>query len=94
MARFLSMDLRSRLLSTVDDGMSCRAADARFALRLLQRSTGKRSDARPGALLQSFKVEIWARAGLKSAVTTFWRFGRQARISRLKSYARAWPRLV
>lgn len=30
MAQALSMDLRARLLSAVDDGMSCRGAAARF----------------------------------------------------------------
>ena len=32
MAQSLSMDLRSRLLAAVDDGMSCRAAAARFGV--------------------------------------------------------------
>jgi hypothetical protein len=94
MAQSLSMDLRSRLLAAVDDGVSCRGQRRALALRLLGRSAGKRSGARSAALLQSVKVVICARAGLKSAVTTFWRFGRHARISRLKSYARALPRLV
>ena len=32
MGRPLSMDLRSRLLAAIDDGMSCRAAAARFGV--------------------------------------------------------------
>ena len=32
MAHALSMDLRSRLLAAVDDGLSCRAAAARFGV--------------------------------------------------------------
>ena len=32
MAQALSMDLRARLLSAVDDGMSCRGAAARFGV--------------------------------------------------------------
>jgi hypothetical protein len=69
MVQSLSMDLRSRLLAAVDDGMSCRGAAARFDVA---RSAGTHSGERLAALHRDLKVVTCVRGGLKSAVSIFW----------------------
>jgi len=57
-----SMDLRIRLLAAVvDNGMSCRAAAARLALRHRRQSTSKHSDGKPATLLLSHKAATCGR---------------------------------
>ncbi len=65
MGQPLSMDLRSRLLSAIDDGMSCRAAAARFgvapstAIRWQdqRRTTGSFAPKPQGGDMRSRRVE-------------------------------------
>ena len=65
MGQALSMDLRSRLLSAIDDGMSCRAAAARFGVapstairwQARRRETGDFSPKRQGGDMRSRRVE-------------------------------------
>ena len=61
----LSMDLRSRVLSAVDDGMSCRAAAARFGIaastairwQAQRRATGDFAPKPQGGDMRSHRVE-------------------------------------
>ncbi len=61
----LSMDLRSRLLAAVDDGMSCRAATARFGVapatairwQSQRRATGNFAPRPQGGEMRSHRVE-------------------------------------
>ena len=65
MGHALSMDLRSRLLTAIDDGMSCRAAAARFgvapstAIRwdAQRRQTGNYAPKPQGGDMRSHRVE-------------------------------------
>ena len=65
MAQSLSMDLRSRLLAAVDDGMSCRAAAARFGVapstairwQAQRRETGGFAPKPQGGDMRSRRVE-------------------------------------
>jgi len=65
MVQALSMDLRSRLLSAVDDGMSCRAAAARFGVapstairwHAMRRATGSFAAKPLGGDMRSRRVE-------------------------------------
>jgi len=65
MAQALSMDLRVRLLSAVDGGMSCRAAAARFGVapstairwRAMRRATGDFAAKPLGGDMRSRRVE-------------------------------------
>lgn len=65
MGRPLSMDLRSRLLAAVDDGMSCRAAAARFGVapstairwRGQRRETGDFAPKPQGGDMRSRRIE-------------------------------------
>ena len=65
MGQPLSMDLRSRLLSAIDNGMSCRAAAVRFgvapstAIRWQRQrlETGKFSPKAQGGDMRSRRVE-------------------------------------
>ena len=65
MAQALSMDLRSRLLAAVDDGMSCRAAAARFGVapstairwQAQRRDTGNFAPRPQGGDMRSRRVE-------------------------------------
>jgi transposase len=43
MGKPLSMDLRSRALAAVDEGMSCRAAAVRFGVAAAAQSDGERA---------------------------------------------------
>ena len=88
MGQPLSMDLRCRLLAAVDDGMSCRAAAARFGVapstairwQAQRRETGQFCPQAPG----------WRHAlpyGRTAAAMKSWPSGRRARTSRLKNCA-------
>jgi len=65
MAQALSMDLRARLLSAVDDGMSCRGAAARFGVapstairwQAQRRETGGFAPKPQGGDMRSRRVE-------------------------------------
>ena len=65
MAQVLSMDLRARLLAAIVDGMSCRAAAARFGVapstairwRAMQRATGDFAPRPLGGDMRSRRVE-------------------------------------
>ncbi len=65
MAQALSMDLRGRLLSAVDDGMSCRGAAARFGVapstairwQAQRRETGGFAPKPQGGDMRSRRVE-------------------------------------
>ena len=65
MAQSLSMDLRSRLLAAVDDGMSCRGAAARFGVapstairwQARRRETGDFAPKPQGGDMRSRRVE-------------------------------------
>lgn len=65
MAHTLSMDLRSRLLAAVDDGLSCRAAAARFGVapstairwQAQRRETGDFASKPQGGDMRSRRVE-------------------------------------
>ena len=65
MAQALSMDLRVRLLAAVDDGMSCRAAAARFGVapstairwQAQRRDTGNFAPKPQGGDMRSRRVE-------------------------------------
>lgn len=65
MAHSLSMDLRSRLLAAVDDGMSCRGAAARFGVapstairwQAQRRETGGFAPKPQGGDMRSRRVE-------------------------------------
>lgn len=65
MAQSLSMDLRSRLLAAVDDGMSCRGAAARFGVapstairwQAQRRETGSFAPKPQGGDMRSRRVE-------------------------------------
>ena len=65
MGQPLSMDLRSRLLAAVDDGMSCRAAAARFGVapstairwQAQRRETGDFAPKPQGGDMRSQRVE-------------------------------------
>lgn len=65
MAQPLSMDLRSRLLTAVDGGMSCRAAAARFGVapstairwQAQRRTTGEVAPKPQGGDMRSRRVE-------------------------------------
>lgn len=65
MAHTLSMDLRSRLLAAVDDGMSCRGAAARFGVapstairwQAQRRETGGFAPKPQGGDMRSRRVE-------------------------------------
>jgi transposase len=65
MAQSLSMDLRSRLLEAVDDGMSCRGAAARFGVapstairwQAQRRETGGFAPKPQGGDMRSRRVE-------------------------------------
>lgn len=65
MAQSLSMDLRSRLLAAVDDGMSCRGAAARFGVapstairwQAQRRETGGFAPKPQGGDMRSRRVE-------------------------------------
>lgn len=65
MAQALSMDLRIRLLAAVDDGMSCRAAAARFGVapstairwQAQRRDTGNFAPKPQGGDMRSRRVE-------------------------------------
>jgi transposase len=65
MGRPLSMDLRSRILSSIDSGMSCRAAAAQYGFgistairwRAQQRSTGNFAPEPQGGDHRSWRIE-------------------------------------
>ena len=65
MAQPLSMDLRSRVLAAVDDGLSCRAAAIRFGVapstairwQAQRRETGAFTPKRQGGDMRSRRVE-------------------------------------
>ena len=65
MVQPLSMDLRSRLLAAVDDGMSCRGAAARFGVapstairwHARRRETGSFAPRPQGGDMRSWRVE-------------------------------------
>ena len=65
MAHALSMDLRTRLLAAIDDGLSCRAAAARFCVapstairrHAQRRETGDFAPYPPGGDMRSRRVE-------------------------------------
>ena len=65
MGQPLSMDLRSRLLAAVDDGMSCRGAAARFGVapstairwHARRRETGSFAPKPQGGDMRSWRVE-------------------------------------
>jgi transposase len=65
MGQPLSMDLRSRLLAAVDDGMSCRAAAARFGVapstairwQAQRRETGNFAPKPQGGDMRSRRIE-------------------------------------
>jgi transposase len=65
MGQPLSMDLRSRLLAAVDDGMSCRGAAARFGVapstairwHARRRETGSFAPRPQGGDMRSWRVE-------------------------------------
>lgn len=65
MGHALSMDLRSRLLTAIDDGMSCRAAAARFGVapstairwEAQRRQTGTYAPKPQGGDMRSHRVE-------------------------------------
>ena len=67
MGQPISMDLRRRLLAAIDDGMSCRAAAARFgvapstAIRWQdkRRTTGNFAPKPQGGDMRSRRVEEW-----------------------------------
>lgn len=68
MARALSQDLRDRVLAATDEGMSCRAAAARFGVgvatairwRQLAREHGRAIAGKPGGDQRSSKTDIHA----------------------------------
>jgi len=65
MGQPLSMDLRSRVLAAIDDGMSCRAAAARFGVaaatairwQARRRATGEVAPSPRGGDMRSWRVE-------------------------------------
>lgn len=65
MGHALSMDLRSRLLAAIDEGMSCRAAAARFGVspstairwQAQRRQTGNYAPKPQGGDMRSHRVE-------------------------------------
>ena len=65
MGRALSVDLRERVIAVIDDGLSCRAAAARFGVsaasairwRQLTLRTGTVSPSRPGGDSRSGLIE-------------------------------------
>lgn len=68
MARALSQDLRDRVVAATDEGMSCRAAAARFGVgvatairwRQLAREHGRAIAGKPGGDQRSSKTDILA----------------------------------
>ncbi len=68
MARALSQDLRDRVVAATDEGMSCRAAAARFGVgvatairwRQLARAHGRAIAGKPGGDQRSSKTDIHA----------------------------------
>ena len=68
MARVLSQDLRDRLVAAADDGLSCRAAAARFGVgvatavrwRRMARGHGRAIARKPGGDQRSSKSDIHA----------------------------------
>lgn len=68
MARALSQDLRDRVVAATDEGMSCRAAAARFGVgvatairwRQLAREHGRAIAGKPGGDQRSSKTDIHA----------------------------------
>ena len=68
MARALSQDLRDRVVAATDDGMSCRAAAARFGVgvatavrwRRMARDHGRAIAGKPGGDQRSSKTDIHA----------------------------------
>ncbi|WP_205409010.1 helix-turn-helix domain-containing protein [Acidiphilium sp. JA12-A1] len=87
MGQPLSMDLRRRLLAAIDEGMSCRAAAARFGVapatairwRAQRRDTGSFAPKPQGATR--------AHVGLRNGGRTFSQSGKRVRTSRLQSCA-------
>jgi transposase len=87
MALSLSMDLRSRLLAAVDEGMSCRGAAARFGVEPLtairwqaqRRETGGFAPKPQGGDMRSRRVEecaadilaLWAARRIHLKTTKF-----------------------
>ena len=68
MARALSQDLRDRVVAATDEGMSCRAAAARFGVgvatairwRQLAREHGRAIAGKPGGDQRSSKTDVHA----------------------------------
>jgi len=83
MGQPLSLDSRVRLLAAVDDGMSCRAAAARFGVApsTAIRWHALRRDA--GDFAAKPQGGDSGRIGLRSGRRTSWPFGKRKRISRL-----------
>lgn len=87
----LSMDLRSRLLAAIDNGLSCRAGAARFGVapstairwHALRRDTG--------ALPPNRKAVTWVRAGSRNERQKSSLSGRRGRRFRWKNYGWIWP---
>lgn len=71
MAQSLSLDLRSRLLAAVDDGMSYRRAAARFGVAPSTAIRWQAQRRKTGGFAPKPQVLICVRGGLKSAVTIF-----------------------
>lgn len=88
MGQPLSMDLLSRVLAAIDDGMSCRSAAARFgvapstAIRWHEqrRDTGSFAPKPQGG-----------DTGSRNGGTTSWPSGMPARTSPWMSFAMRWP---
>jgi transposase len=78
MARALSMDLRTRVLAAIRDGMSCRQAAARFGVsassairwRALARQQGDARPKRQGGDRRSARIEWHAAAILRLVEAT------------------------
>lgn len=89
MGKPLSMDLRSRALAAVDEGMSCRAAAQRFGVAAATvirwydqwRSTGSYAAKAQGRDTRSRRIEIRC-----------WRCTKHGATSRWKNCAASWPR--
>jgi transposase-like protein len=87
MGQPLSMDLRARLIAAIDDGMSCRAAAARFGVapstairwHAQRRDVGHFKPKAQGGDMRSHRVEKRA--------ATFLRSGRPTETSRLRNCA-------
>lgn len=87
----LSMDLRSRLLAAIDNGLSCRAAAARFGVAPRRRSAGMHFGATRAPLPPNRKAVMCVRAGSRNERRKSSLSGRRGRTFRWKNYGWIWP---